>query len=118
MGHPWYDKAYWRTSLRPTVLARDPICMECHRYPSTHVDHIKPHCGNYALFCDLNNLQGLCEHCHNKKTAKQDGGFGNPKPQPEPQFSGQIGSVTAVGAAALDKALGSDEELAALLDGM
>jgi 5-methylcytosine-specific restriction endonuclease McrA len=29
------------------------------------VDHIIPHKGDLALVFDYNNLQSLCEHCHN-----------------------------------------------------
>jgi 5-methylcytosine-specific restriction enzyme A len=113
-----YAKPVWRTGLRVLVLARDPICKICNRYPSVVADHIKPHLGNWDLFTDLNNLQGLCEHCHNVKTATEDGGFGNIRPQPVSTFAGQPGVVTAVGAAALDAALGSDDEIAALLAGI
>lgn len=113
----WYAKPVWRKGLRVLVLARDPICKICNRYASTIADHIKPHRGNWELFTDLNNLQGLCKSCHDTKTATEDGGFGNAKQQPQPKttFGGILGSVTAVGAAAMDKALGSDAEIAALL---
>jgi hypothetical protein len=49
----------------------------CHRKASTVADHITPHKGVWALFCDLANLQGICADCHAIKTAKEDGGFGN-----------------------------------------
>jgi 5-methylcytosine-specific restriction endonuclease McrA len=42
------------------------------------VDHIKPHKGDHDLFWDEVNWQSLCEPCHNKKTAREDGAFGNP----------------------------------------
>ncbi len=77
--HPWdkyYHRAHWKKCLRPTVLARDPICVICGRNASTDVDHIKPHKGNWTLFADLNNLQGLCAHCHSRKTMMEDGGGG------------------------------------------
>lgn len=69
----------WRGphGLRYIVLARDPICRMCHRTASSVADHIKPHKGVWALFCDLANLQGICDGCHAKKTAAEDGGFGN-----------------------------------------
>jgi 5-methylcytosine-specific restriction protein A len=41
------------------------------------LDHIVPHCGDYRLFWDESNWQGLCFSCHSKKTATEDGGFGN-----------------------------------------
>lgn len=41
------------------------------------VDHIRPHKSNYDLFWDPNNWQSMCDPCHSKKTATEDGGFGN-----------------------------------------
>ena len=72
----WYKTAHWQR-LRTIVLNRDPVCMICHRYASTVADHKKPHKGVWIMFCDLANLWGLCAHCHNEKTAREDGGFGN-----------------------------------------
>jgi 5-methylcytosine-specific restriction protein A len=75
----WYDRQIWRGphGLRRVVLARDPVCMMCERKASTVADHIRPHRGVWLLFCDLDNLQGICDECHSLKTAKEDGGFGN-----------------------------------------
>ena len=41
---------------------------------ATIVDHITPHLGNYVLMWDPGNHQGLCKGCHDRKTAKEDGG--------------------------------------------
>lgn len=41
------------------------------------VDHIIPHKGNKALFWDTRNWQPLCKPCHDSKTVREDGGFGN-----------------------------------------
>ena len=64
----------WK-KIRKMVLLRDPICKDCNRNPSTNADHI------IAVKNDgsnnLNNLKGLCQSCHSKKTASEDGGFGN-----------------------------------------
>ena len=104
----WYQTAHWK-NLRTIVLARDPICKVCERRASTVADHIKPHRGIWALFVDLLNLQGLCVECHNRKTAQEDGGFGNPKVDPDaPVATGQPGkqfSSTAVGKDVVDRAL-------------
>lgn len=114
----WYRRAHW-LRLRGLVLARDPICKMCQRSASTVADHIKAHKGNWTLFCDLNNLQGLCHTCHNLKTAKEDGGFGNfvpagPKAETNaPQATGASGKQfqsSSVAVSKLDKALDFDKD--------
>lgn len=44
---------------------------------ATCVDHIKAHKGDKRLFWDEKNHRPLCTGCHSRKTALQDGGFGN-----------------------------------------
>jgi 5-methylcytosine-specific restriction enzyme A len=64
-----YNTVAWR-KLRSQVLREYPVCNNCNRMPSTVADHIKPiRFGGY--FWDINNLQGLCERCHNSKSAKE-----------------------------------------------
>ena len=58
--------AAWR-KLRIMILARDPICVRCGRMPSVVVDHLKPKARGGDDSPD--NLQGLCDSCHTKKTA-------------------------------------------------
>ena len=43
------------------------------------VDHVRAHEGDELLFWDQGNWQPLCNSCHSKKTASEDGGFGNEK---------------------------------------
>jgi 5-methylcytosine-specific restriction protein A len=61
------------------VLGVEPLCRECAKHGITraanHVDHISGDPSNN----DLTNLQPLCAPCHSRKTAAEDGGFGNPK---------------------------------------
>lgn len=64
----------WQRARR-LVLAEEPICMICKREPSTRVDHKIPKTKGGTDYRE--NLQGLCESCHNRKTAAEDGGFGN-----------------------------------------
>jgi 5-methylcytosine-specific restriction protein A len=84
----------WTYSSRPAFLMEHPLC-EVIRYKDSDgqlkfirrhegrvvaasvVDHIVPHKGDTALFHDQSNWQALCRDCHNYKTAKLDGGFGN-----------------------------------------
>lgn len=65
----------WK-NLRRYVLRRQPICATdgCNQ-PSSECDHIKPLRNGGTN--SLNNLQGLCHSCHSRKTATEDGGFGN-----------------------------------------
>jgi len=74
-----YD-ARWR-KVRKRFLAENPLCTECMKEgrltPATVVDHIVPHKGDPELFWDESNWQPLCKQCHDRKTAREDGGFGN-----------------------------------------
>lgn len=89
----WYQRPEWK-ALRLPVLKRDGFeCQECKRNGRftilwehaeqddiehrAHIDHIVPFNGNWNLFLDMDNLEALCHRCHSKKTASQDGGFGN-----------------------------------------
>lgn len=74
-----YDRT-WR-KYREKYLIDNQLCVKCLKVgkvlEATVVDHIIPHKGNMKLFWDRKNHQSLCETCHNKKTASEDGGFGN-----------------------------------------
>ena len=43
---------------------------------ATVVDHIVPHRGDMRLFWDTKNWQAMAKSCHDRKTARHDGGFG------------------------------------------
>ncbi|WP_229726165.1 HNH endonuclease [Oxalicibacterium faecigallinarum] len=67
---------------RETYLQSHPLCVRCAEQglvvQSTVVDHIIPHRGDSTLFWDSKgNWQALCKTCHDRKTATEDGGFGN-----------------------------------------
>ena len=72
----------WRR-LSKLFLQKNPLCTICLASgivkASELVDHIKPHLGNKILVWLQSNWQALCWSCHSKKTAKEDGGFGNRK---------------------------------------
>ncbi|RFB28226.1 HNH endonuclease [Brevibacillus sp. VP] len=74
-----YDSR-WRKA-RKSFLSSNPLCVHCKEQrkltAATVIDHIIPHKGDMVLFWDENNWQSLCASCHNRKTAREDGGFGN-----------------------------------------
>jgi len=73
----------WRT-VSAAFLKKHPLC-ECDECKAgvlrvreaTVVDHIVPHKGDKTVFWDRNNWQAMAKKCHDKKTAKEDGGFGH-----------------------------------------
>lgn len=74
---------YKWTQARKAFLAEHPLC-ECeackasgHPLPANVVDHIVPHRGDTKLFWDRDNWQAMNKRCHDKKTARENGGFGN-----------------------------------------
>ena len=71
----WYRTDRWR-SARRDFLGLHPYCEICAE-PATVVDHVEPHRGNPQLFWLESNWRALCKHCHDRKTVKRDGGFGN-----------------------------------------
>ncbi len=73
----------WRwQQARLVHLRHEPLCRECAKVnrveAGTDVDHIVSHRMDMGLFWDRSNWQTLCRSCHSKKTAKENGGWGNP----------------------------------------
>lgn len=69
----FYNSWKWR-KLRKTFLINNPLCVVCQSMdivtPATVADHIVPiNKGGAKL--DVNNLQPMCEHHHNSKSAKE-----------------------------------------------
>lgn len=57
--------------LREVVLIEEPVCRICKRKPATQVDHITAI--SKGGTDERDNLQGICEHCHEDKTRKELG---------------------------------------------
>lgn len=67
-----YDAA-WR-KRRAAYLLAYPLCALCGA-AATEVDHIVPLRRGGAD--DESNWQALCHTCHSRKTARENGGYGN-----------------------------------------
>ena len=87
--HKLYNNRAWRR-VRKEFLSRpeNALCLHCLKEGrttlATVVDHIVPHKGDLDLFWDESNWRPCCQSCHNRSTAKYDGGFGNKvKPKPD-----------------------------------
>jgi 5-methylcytosine-specific restriction protein A len=78
-----YDRHWHKASAAyrsENPWCADPFKVHRERFElAAETDHIIPHRGNYELFWDPNNWQGLCRSCHSRKTAEVDGGFGRAK---------------------------------------
>lgn len=74
-----YGRVWQRYRLR--FLAEHPLCVDCESRGrivlATVVDHKQPHKGDMVLFWNPKNHQGMCKTCHDRKTASENGGFGN-----------------------------------------
>lgn len=73
-------------AARLAFLRAHPLCEcvdckggELRVMAASVVDHIVPHRGDPALFWNSNNWQAMAKQCHDRKTAREDGGFGNTK---------------------------------------
>jgi 5-methylcytosine-specific restriction protein A len=75
-GYRWQQTS--KGFLRAHPLCQCPDCKEgeIRLLKADVVDHIIPHKNDMVLFWDRNNWQAMNEVCHNKKTAREDGGFG------------------------------------------
>jgi 5-methylcytosine-specific restriction enzyme A len=77
MSRKWYYLRRWRRATRTFLDDTDnSLCKMCQQFgytePSTVVDHVIPHKGDYELFWDQTNWQGLCMNCHNRHKQIQE----------------------------------------------
>lgn len=68
----------WK-ALRDETLNADPYCVECRQDGLVRLATVVDHKDGDSWNNSFENRQGLCATHHNRKTAKQDGGFGNRK---------------------------------------
>src|SRR4026209_2964631 len=69
----WCKSPIWK-SIRRHRLAEEPICRQCaiegRNVAASHVDHVKPHLGQWLLFFKYENTQSLSvphQNMNNKK---------------------------------------------------
>jgi 5-methylcytosine-specific restriction endonuclease McrA len=72
-GGPKYDSRWQKA--RAGFLAKHTLCVRCGA-PSSVLDHITPHHGDWKLFWMRENWQPLCKPCHDRKTTIEDGRYG------------------------------------------
>ena len=74
---PRYKTKRWRR-LREIVLQKSPLCVTCRDdgrvTPARVVDHITP-VRRGGSFWGLDNLQPLCDACHNHKSGRESHGL-------------------------------------------
>lgn len=75
-GYKWQQAR--EQFLREHPLCECPDCQtgKVRVTPATVVDHIVPHKGDMKRFWDRKNWQAMAKRCHDKKTARDDGGWG------------------------------------------
>jgi 5-methylcytosine-specific restriction protein A len=69
----FYHSNRWRT-LRKAVLTSNPLCVHCNNNGLVTLAKVADHIQSVRLGGDkwnIDNLQGLCESCHNIKTSKE-----------------------------------------------
>lgn len=85
MAGDFHGTARWQR-VRRAILSREPFCRICAEHGlrtlAEVVDHITPATAGGALY-DPENLQPLCHHCHNRKTASEREGITPSKLQRE-----------------------------------
>lgn len=87
----WYAFDIWKGpgGIRESVILRDLCqCQQCRREGritlvllhceqgdsrTAHVDHVRPHEGDWERFVDEKNCETLCGACHSRKTRGEMG---------------------------------------------
>lgn len=67
---PLYRTARWK-KLRAYVLARSPLCQRCNTEAARVVHHVKPAREYPHLQWSLDNLEALCDRCHNRESQQE-----------------------------------------------
>lgn len=77
-GYGWKWQKTSNARLVKHLWCVDPYKVHELQEPATLTDHIIPVTGpRDPRFWDSKNWQSLCDSCHGRKTASEDGGFGH-----------------------------------------
>ena len=78
--NPWYNTHRWR-ELRSLFLNENPLCVECEKEGLAILGNVVDHKQRVAsgktdaekqrLMWDWDNLQTMCDTCHNSKSGKE-----------------------------------------------
>jgi len=76
----WYNTTRWR-KLRAVKLSESPLCIICDKEGVITLANVVDHISNVSsgdspaqmeqMMWDYNNLQSVCDSCHNKKSGKE-----------------------------------------------
>lgn len=77
---PKIEQARLATDLHDTPEHNELLIAQHPELAANVVDHIIPHNGDQTLFWARSNWQAMNKRCHDKKTAKEDGGFTGKSP--------------------------------------
>lgn len=76
-SYRWQQASKAFLSAHPLCMCDDCKAGDLRVTAATVVDHHIPHRGDRALFWDSTNWRSMSKPCHDAKTAREDGGFGN-----------------------------------------
>lgn len=70
----FYKTGAWRNTRKVALMRDEWLCQHCLQSdvykPAEMVDHIVPTLVDWEKRLELDNLQSLCNACHNRKTAE------------------------------------------------
>ena len=70
-----YKTKMWR-KLREAHISKQPLCQSCMRHgrvkAANVVHHVDAHRGRWHLFVEPNNLESVCDHCHNSEMQHEE----------------------------------------------
>lgn len=70
----FYHSVAWKKARKLAIMKSHGLCVQCYEegkiVPGRVVDHIIPLKEDWTKATDIDNLQYLCQTCHNRKTGQ------------------------------------------------